>query len=121
MWVLQFGRFVTGIEINNGAKLGRRVFFDHGMGVVIGSTAEIGNDVVIYHGVTLGATDYHPHRRHPKIGNNVTVGTGAKLLGNITIGDNVQIGAGSVVTKSFGDDCIIAGVPAKIIKQNISS
>lgn len=115
MTILQFGRFITGIEINQGANLGKRVFFDHGMGVVIGSTAIIGNDVVIYHGVTLGATKSTASRRHPKVGNNVVIGAGAKLLGAITVGNNVTIGANAVVTKDVPDNCVVAGIPAQII------
>src|SRR5258705_2975334 len=95
--ISQMSRFFTGIEIHPGAKIGRRFFIDHGMGVVIGETAEIGDDVLIYQGVTLGGTGKEKGKRHPTIGNNVVVGGGAKVLGNITIGDYVKIGAGSVV------------------------
>ncbi len=112
--VLQTGRMITGIEINLGAEIGSRVFIDHGMGVVIGATAIIGDNVVIYHGVTLGATGNPEGRRHPKIGNNVLIGAGAKLLGPITIGDNVSIGANAVVTKDVPSNSIAVGVPAVI-------
>ncbi len=112
--VLQIGRMITGIEINLGAEIGKRVFIDHGMGVVIGATAIIGDDVVIYHGVTLGATGSQDGRRHPKVGNNVLIGAGAKLLGPITVGNNVSIGANAVVTKDIPDNSIAVGVPAVI-------
>ncbi len=112
--VLQIGRMITGIEINLGAQIGQRVFIDHGMGVVIGATAIIGNDVVIYHGVTLGSTGNIDGRRHPKVGNNVLIGAGAKLLGPITVGDNVSIGANAVVTKDIPANSVAVGVPAII-------
>src|SRR5205085_597641 len=95
----QFSRSVTGVEIHPGATIGRRFFIDHGMGVVIGETAEVGDDVLIYQGVTLGGTGHEKGKRHPTLGHHVVVGTGAKVLGNITIGDNVKIGAGSVVVR----------------------
>lgn len=115
--LLAFGRMITGIEINLGAKLGKRLFIDHGMGVVIGATSVIGDDVVMYQGVTLGGNKDIPGRRHPIIGNNVTIGAGAKVLGAITIGDNVQVGANAVVTKDTPSDTVVAGIPAKIIKS----
>ncbi len=118
-FVLQFGRMITGIEINLGAEIGKRVFIDHGMGVVIGATAIIGDDVVIYHGVTLGATGSEPGRRHPKVGNNVLIGAGAKVLGPITIGDNVSIGANAVVTKDIPSNSIAVGVPAEIKTKKV--
>ena len=93
--ISQLSRFFTGIEIHPGAKIGKGLFIDHGMGVVIGETAEVGDDVTIYHGVTLGGTGKHKGKRHPTIGNNVLIGTGAKVLGPITIGDNAKIGANS--------------------------
>lgn len=107
-------RFLTGIEIHPGAKIGRRFFIDHGMGVVIGETAEIGDDVTIYHGVTLGGTSWKKGKRHPTIGNNVVIGAGAKVLGPITIGNNCLIGAGSVVVKDVPDDSTVVGVPGRI-------
>ncbi len=113
-FVLQLGRMITGIEINLGAKIGERVFIDHGMGVVIGATAVIGNNVIMYHGVTLGSTGNVAGRRHPKVGDNVMIGAGAKLLGPITIGDNVSIGANAVVTKDIPSNSIAVGVPAVI-------
>src|SRR3984885_6938521 len=99
-FVSQISRFLTGIEIHPGATIGRRFFIDHGMGVVIGETSEIGDDVLIYQGVTLGGTGNEKGKRHPTIGNHVVIGTGAKVLGSITIGNNVKIGAGSVVVHS---------------------
>jgi serine O-acetyltransferase len=100
-------RFLTGIEIHPGAKIGRRFFVDHGMGVVIGETAVIGDDVLIYHGVTLGGKEFTRAKRHPTIGNNVMIGAESIVLGNITVGDNVQIGAGSVVTKDVAPNSIV--------------
>lgn len=108
----QLSRFFTGIEIHPGAKLGRGVFIDHGMGVVIGETAEVGDNVIIFHGVTLGGTGKETGKRHPTIGNNVIIGTGAKVLGPIVIEDNAKIGANSVVLKNVGFDTTVAGVPA---------
>ncbi len=102
-------RFLTGIEIHPGAKIGRRFFIDHGMGVVIGETAVIGDDVLIYHGETLGGKEFTRATRHPNIGNNVMIGAESIVLGNITVGDNVQIGAGSVVTKDVAPNSIVIG------------
>lgn len=113
--ISQINRFLTGIEIHPGAKIGRGLFIDHGMGVVIGETAEIGDNVTIYQGVTLGGTGKEKGKRHPTIGNNVVISTGAKVLGNITIGDNVKIGAGSVVLKDVPPNCTVVGVPGKIV------
>ncbi len=107
--VAEFSRFLTGIEIHPGAQLGERLVIDHGMGVVIGETAEVGNDCVIFHGVTLGGTKFDPIKRHPTIGNKVLIGTGAKILGPITIGDNVRVGANSVITKSVEKDKVVVG------------
>lgn len=107
-------RFLTGIEIHPGAKIGRRFFIDHGMGVVIGETAEIGDDVTIYHGVTLGGTSWKKGKRHPTIGNNVVIGAGAKVLGPITVGNNCLIGAGSVVIKNVPDNSTVVGIPGRI-------
>ena len=106
----------TGIEIHPGAKLGKRLFIDHGTGVVIGETAIIGNDVTLFHGVTLGGTGKEKGKRHPTIGNNVFIGSGAKVLGNIIIGDNVKIGANAVILKNVPSNVTIVGVPGKIIK-----
>ena len=112
----QIGRFVTGIEIHPGAKLGRRLFIDHGMGVVVGETAEIGDDVLLYQGVTLGGTGKECGKRHPTIGNHVVVGTGAAVLGDIVIGNHVKIGAGSVVIRSVPDHCTVVGVPGRLVR-----
>jgi serine O-acetyltransferase len=114
--VSQFARFITGIEIHPGAKIGRRLFIDHGLGVVIGETAEIGDDVLLYQGVTLGGTGLERGKRHPTLGNNVVIGAGAKILGNITLGDNVKVGAGSVVVHSTPADSTVVGIPGRIIK-----
>ena len=115
--ISQLSRFFTGIEIHPGATIGKRVFFDHGMGIVIGETAEIGDDCVIYHGVTLGGTSATRSKRHPTLKNGVVIGAGAKILGNITLGENVKIGANSVVLKSIPDNRVAVGIPAKIIKK----
>ena len=115
--ISQISRFFTGIEIHPGAKLGKKVFFDHGMGIVVGETAEIGDNCVIYHGVTLGGVSSSKTKRHPTLKNNVTVGTGAKLLGNIVIGNNVKIGANSVVLKDVPDNAVAVGIPARIIPK----
>ncbi len=114
--ISQFGRFVTGIEIHPGATIGRRFFIDHGDGVVIGETTEIGDGVLIYQGVTLGGTGKEKGKRHPTIGNCVVVGTGAKVLGNITIGDHVKIGAGSVVIKPVPPHSTVVGIPGRIVR-----
>jgi len=114
----QFSRFFTGIEIHPGAKIGRRFFIDHGMGVVIGETAEIGDDVLIYQGVTLGGTGNEKGKRHPTIGNHVVIGTGAKVLGSISIGSNVKIGAGSVVVHPVPDNSTVVGIPGRVVKRN---
>ena len=113
--ISEFTRFMTGIEIHPGAQIGRRIFIDHGMGVVIGETAIIGDDVTMYQGVTLGGTGKEKGKRHPTIGNNVVISTGAKILGNITIGDNVRVGAGAVVITSVPDNCTVVGVPGRIV------
>jgi serine O-acetyltransferase len=119
--ISQFGRALTGIEIHPGAKIGRRFFIDHGMGVVIGETTEIGNDVLLYQGVTLGGTGKEKGKRHPTIGNHVVVGTGAKVLGNITIGDHVKIGAGSVVIHSVPPYSTVVGIPGRIARRWIEA
>ncbi len=111
----QINRFLTGIEIHPGAKIGRRFFIDHGMGVVIGETAEIGDDVLMYHQVTLGGTTLERVKRHPTIGNNVLIGMGAKIIGPITIGDNCRIGANAVVNKDIPPNCTVVGVPGRIV------
>jgi len=112
--ISHISRFLTGIEIHPGAKIGRRFFIDHGMGVVIGETAEIGDDVLMYQGVVLGGTSLEKKKRHPTIGNNVVIGTGAKILGPIKIGDGAKIGAGSVVIKPVPPGSTVVGVPAKV-------
>ena len=114
--ISQLGRFFTGIEIHPGAKIGKGLFIDHGMGVVIGETAEIGDNVTIYHGVTLGGTGKDKGKRHPTIGNNVIIGCGAKILGPISIGDGAKIGANSVVLKNVPKGKTAVGIPA-IIKN----
>ncbi|HYV62370.1 MAG TPA: serine O-acetyltransferase [Bryobacteraceae bacterium] len=113
--VSQFSRMMTGIEIHPGAKIGRRFFIDHGMGVVIGETAEIGDDVLLYQGVTLGGTGKVTGKRHPTLGNGVVVGTGAKILGNIRIGDYSKIGAGSVVVRPVPDRSTVVGIPGRVV------
>jgi serine O-acetyltransferase len=118
--VSQFARFVTGIEIHPGAKIGRRFFIDHGMGVVIGETAEIGDDVTIYHGVTLGGTSWKKEKRHPTVGDRVIIGTGAKILGPLTIGNDSKIGANSVVVNAVPPHSTVVGIPAKSAKRDES-
>jgi len=113
----QISRFFTGIEIHPGATIGRRFFIDHGMGVVIGETTEIGDDVLLYQAVTLGGTGNEKGKRHPTIGNHVVIGTGAKVLGNINVGDHVKIGAGSVVVKSVPDYSTVVGVPGRVVRS----
>jgi serine O-acetyltransferase len=115
----QVSRFFTGIEIHPGAVIGRRFFIDHGMGVVIGETTEIGDDVTMYQGATLGGTGKDKGKRHPTIGNNVTIGAGAKVLGPITIGDNTKIGAGAVVLKNLSPNITAVGIPAQETRRNI--
>jgi serine O-acetyltransferase len=114
-WLSQVARFLTGIEIHPGAEIGRRLFIDHGLGVVIGETAVVGNDVTLYQGVTLGGTGKEHGKRHPTIEDDVVIGGGAKVLGNITIGRNCRIGAGSVVLRSVPDNSTVVGVPGHII------
>jgi serine O-acetyltransferase len=109
-------RFLTAIEIHPGAKIGRRLFIDHGLGVVIGETAEIGDDVLLYQGVTLGGTGGECGKRHPTIGNGVVIGTGASVLGNIKLGSNVKVGAGSVVVHSVPDGATVVGIPGRVVK-----
>jgi serine O-acetyltransferase len=114
----QIMRILTGIEIHPGAMIGRRLLIDHGMGVVIGETAIVGDDVTIYQGVTLGGTGKDQGKRHPTIGNDVMIASGAKILGPFKIGDHSKIGAGSVVLKEVPDHCTVVGVPGRIVKQN---
>ncbi|KOO48389.1 serine O-acetyltransferase [Viridibacillus arvi] len=117
-FISQVSRFFTGIEIHPGAKIGRRFFIDHGMGVVIGETCEIGNDVTLYQGVTLGGTGKEKGKRHPTLEDNVLVATGAKVLGSITVGANSKIGAGSVVLKAVPPNATVVGIPGKIVIQD---
>jgi serine O-acetyltransferase len=114
-FVSHVGRFFTGIEIHPGARIGRAFFIDHGMGVVIGETAEVGDDVTMYHGVTLGGTTWEKGKRHPTIGNNVVVGVGAKVLGPVRIGDNTRIGANSVVIRDIPPNSVVVGIPGKVV------
>ncbi len=115
--ISHINRFLTGIEIHPGAKIGRRFFIDHGMGVVIGETAEIGDDVLMYQGVVLGGTSLKKEKRHPTIGNNVVIGAGAILLGPIKVGDGAKIGAGSVVIKDVPEGTTAVGVPARVVEK----
>ena len=119
--ISQIGRFFTGIEIHPGAKVGKRLFIDHGMGIVIGETSEIGDDCTIYHQVTLGGTGKDKLKRHPTIGNNVMIGAGTKVLGPISIGNNVKVGAGSVVVKSVKANTTVVGVPEYRIIEHYNS
>jgi len=116
--VSQFSRFMTGIEIHPGAKIGRRFFIDHGTGVVIGETAEIGDDVLMYHEVTLGGTSLQKVKRHPTIGNNVLIGMGAKIVGAVVVGNNCKIGANAVVNKDVPENCTVVGVPGRIVMRD---
>jgi len=116
--ISHLARFLTGIEIHPGAVIGQGVFIDHGMGVVVGETAIVGNYALIYQGVTLGGTGKESGKRHPTLGENVVVGAGAKVLGNIQIGNNVRIGAGSVVLRDVPSDCTVVGIPGRIIYRS---
>lgn len=116
--ISQFGRFMTGIEIHPGAKIGPGFFIDHGMGVVIGETAEIGKNCTLYQGVTVGGTGTQREKRHPTLGDGVVVGAGAKILGSIRIGNNVKVGGGSVVVHPVPDNCTVVGVPAEIVRRD---
>lgn len=118
--ISQLTRFFTGIEIHPAAKIGKRLFIDHGMGIVIGETAEIGDDCTIYHGVTLGGTGKDKLKRHPTLKNNVIVGCGSKVLGNIVIGNNTKIGANSVVLKDVEDNRTVVGIPGHIVNSNLT-
>ncbi|HEC73910.1 MAG TPA: serine O-acetyltransferase [Methylophaga aminisulfidivorans] len=123
-WLAKFissiSRWLTGIEIHPGAKIGRRFFIDHGMGVVIGETAEIGNDVTLYHGVTLGGTSWKEGKRHPTLGNDIVVGAGAKVLGPITLSDGARIGSNAVVVKNVDSGDTVVGVPGRVVKTNLT-
>ncbi len=114
-----FSRWLTGIEIHPGAAIGRRFFIDHGMGVVIGETAEIGDDVTLYHGVTLGGTTWNKGKRHPTLGNGVVVGAGAKVLGPINIQNNARVGSNAVVTKEVPEGATAVGIPGRVIKRQV--
>ncbi|MBP1932513.1 serine O-acetyltransferase [Ammoniphilus resinae] len=114
----QFGRFLTGIEIHPGAVIGKNLFIDHGMGIVIGETCEIGDNVTLYQGVTLGGTGKEKGKRHPTIGNNVLIASGAKVLGSMKIGDHSKIGAGSVVLQEVPPNSTVVGIPGKVVVQN---
>ncbi|MCR4596988.1 MAG: serine O-acetyltransferase [Lachnospiraceae bacterium] len=120
-YISQKGRKKTGIEIHPGATIGRRLFIDHGMGVIIGETCEIGDDVTLYQGVTLGGTGKEQGKRHPTIGNNVLISTGAKVLGSFKIGDNSRIGAGSVVLEEVPPGSTVIGVPGRIVRRLVDS
>jgi serine O-acetyltransferase len=111
------GRWLTNVDIHPGAKIGRRFFIDHGAGVVIGETAEVGDDCTLYHGVTLGGTSWNKEKRHPTLGNNVLIGAGAKILGPITLGDSVRVGANSVVNKNVPACCTVVGIPGRIVHR----
>ena len=117
-WLSHFNRFMTGIEIHPGAQIGRSLFIDHGMGVVIGETAEIGDQVTLYHGVTLGGVSLEKGKRHPTIEDNVVIGAGAKVLGNITIGKGSRIGANAVVVNSVPPNSVVVGVPGQIVVRS---
>lgn len=120
-WLARFistlARWITGIEIHPGAVIGRRFFIDHGMGVVIGETAIIGDDCMLYHGVTLGGTTWDKVKRHPTLKNGVVIGAGAKILGPITLGNNVRVGSNSVVVRSIDDDQTVVGIPGRIVRK----
>lgn len=113
--ISHFGRFFTGIEIHPGARIGRKFFIDHGMGVVIGETAEIGDNVTLYHGVTLGGVSWEKTKRHPTLGDNVVIGSGAKILGPFTVGANSKIGSNSVVVKEVPPNSTVVGIPGRIV------
>lgn len=119
-WLSTFARWITGIEIHPGAVIGNRFFIDHGMGVVIGETAEIGDDVTLYHGVTLGGTTWNKGKRHPTLENNVVVGAGAKILGPLTIGQNARVGSNSVVVKDVPTGRTAVGIPARLVEPKIT-
>ena len=116
-WMMTIARFFTGVEIHPAATIGRRFFIDHGMGVVIGETAEIGDDVTIYHGVTLGGTSWQSGKRHPTLGNGVIVGAGAKVLGPIMVGSNARVGSNAVVVKDVPDGLTVVGIPGHVVRR----
>jgi len=116
-WLAHWGRFLTGIEIHPGATIGRRVFIDHGMGVVIGETAEIGDDSTLYHGVTLGGTSWNKGKRHPTLGRGVVIGAGAKILGPFVVGDGAKVGSNSVVVKPVPAGATVVGIPARVVEH----
>lgn len=116
-WLAFMGRWLTNVDIHPGAKIGRRLFIDHGAGVVIGETAEVGDDVTLYHGVTLGGTSWNKEKRHPTLGNNVLIGAGAKILGPIRLGDHVRVGANSVVNKNVPACCTVVGIPGRVVHR----
>ena len=116
-FISTFARWLTGIEIHPGAVIGRRFFIDHGMGVVIGETAIIGDDCMLYHGVTLGGTTWDKVKRHPTLRNGVVIGAGAKILGPITLGENVRVGSNSVVVRSINDNETVVGIPGRIVRK----
>jgi len=115
--ISHFGRFFTGIEIHPGARIGRKFFIDHGMGVVIGETAEIGDNVTLYHGVTLGGVSWEKTKRHPTLGDNVVIGSGAKILGPFTVGANSKVGSNSVVVKEVPPNSTVVGIPGRIVME----
>lgn len=115
-WLSTLARWLTGVEIHPGARIGRRFFIDHGMGVVIGETAEIGDDVTLYHGVTLGGTSWNPGKRHPTLANGVVVGAGAKILGPITINEGARIGSNAVVVKNVPAGATVVGIPGRVVE-----
>ena len=119
-FISTFARWVTGIEIHPGAVIGRRFFIDHGMGVVIGETAEIGDDCMMYHGVTLGGTSWDKEKRHPTLKDGVVIGAGAKILGPITLGKNVRVGSNSVVVRSVDDNDTVVGIPGRVVVKKAS-
>ena len=119
-FISTFARWITGIEIHPGAVIGRRFFIDHGMGVVIGETSEIGDDCMMYHGVTLGGTSWDKVKRHPTLKDGVIIGAGAKILGPITLGKNVRVGSNSVVVKSIDDNCTVVGIPGRVLQKKVS-
>ncbi|MGZ8242985.1 serine O-acetyltransferase [Methylomagnum sp.] len=116
-WLSAVCRWLTNVDIHPGAKIGRRFFIDHGAGVVIGETAEVGDDCTLYHGVTLGGTSWNKEKRHPTLGNGVLIGAGAKILGPITLGDSVRVGANSVVNKNVPACCTVVGIPGRIVHR----
>jgi len=118
-FISTFARWITGIEIHPGAVIGRRFFIDHGMGVVIGETAEIGDDCMMYHGVTLGGTSWDKVKRHPTLKDGVIIGAGAKILGPVTLGKNVRVGSNSVVVKSIDDNCTVVGIPGRVLTKKV--